>query len=270
MTRKVRTSVHKDRGGLVVGDSHTEGGVPFKLTDTGTHIEEEGDEVNIPREIADSDKVYEFKGTNYEILNKILKLGGLKLTNKVTEVKSGDIVICIKSAWDDTPRKYKGTVRQILSAINESRGCNHIESGAQMTNLETGATVSMGKGGTIPERAKLIVEKLWSSKSPIGLNVDERRLLEGLVMDYLTYKKFLGTTIFAYQIKDLKKLIGKKIVKATPFGEGNIRAEVELTDIEQQEVINAVENEKMVRGGKIQSSSDDIFWLITGDLDFLN
>lgn len=170
MAKSNQISERKDRGGLVVGDSHAEGGVPFKLTDTGTHIEEEGDEVNVPREIADSDVVYEFEGTNYEILDKILKLGNLSLNNKVTEVKSGDIVICIKSTWDDTPRKYKGTVRQILSAINESKGCNHIESGATMTNLETGATVSMKNGGVVKyenildmprgERIELIIKSL--------------------------------------------------------------------------------------------------------------
>src|SRR3990167_5432006 len=118
----------KHRGGTVVGASHANGGVPFVLTDTGTHIEEEGKEVNIPREIGEGSKVYEFSGTNRQILDKILKIGNLSITDKVTEVKSGDIVICIKSAWDDEPRSYTGTVRQILSAVNESRGCKHIES----------------------------------------------------------------------------------------------------------------------------------------------
>lgn len=135
----------KERGGTVVGESHKNGGVPFVLKDTGTHIEEEGEEVNVPREIGESDEIYEFEGTNEQILNKILKLGGLSLNNKVTEVKSGDIVICIKSAKDSKKRKYKGTVRQILSAINESRGCNHIESGAEV--VESGEKKKLKKGG---------------------------------------------------------------------------------------------------------------------------
>lgn len=146
--KSVKTEIKK-RGGIVVGPSHAEGGVPFTLSDTGSHIEEEGNEINIPREIAESEKEYEFSGTNFEILNKILKLGNLSLNDKVTEVKSGDIVICIKSAWDDSPRTYKGTIRQILSAINESRGCNHIESGATMENHKTGEVLKMENGGKI-------------------------------------------------------------------------------------------------------------------------
>jgi len=111
------------------------------------------------------------------------------------------------------------------------------------------------------ERAKAIVEKLWGSKSTIGLNVNERALLEDLVVTYLEYGKFFGTTIFAYQGKALDRFVKKNILKVTPFGEGNIRAEVELTDIEQQEVQNAIENEGMAKGGSIFS---DINWIITG------
>lgn len=255
MEKSNKISERKDRGGLVVGDSHAEGGVPFKLTDSGTHIEEEGDEVNVPREIADSDTVYEFEGTNYEILDKILGLGGLKLTNKVTEVKSGDIVICIKSAWDDTPRKYKGTPRQILSAINESKGCNHIESGAKMTNLETGATVSMGKGGTIPERAKLIVEKIWGSKSPIGLNADERVLLEEMVSYYLDRKKFMSMSLRnKSELNKYQRLIDKRIIYNSSFPKGVYS--VSFNDVAEQEVQNAVENEGMATGGAVTLLED--------------
>lgn len=138
----------KKRGGQVGGEFHEDGGTPFTLTDTGTHIEEELYEINVPRELLDDNKEYEYTGTNYEILGKILGKGGIKLTDKVTTVKSGDVVICIMSAWDDTKRTYKGTIRQILSAINESGGCNKIDSGATMTNHETGETKKMEDGGS--------------------------------------------------------------------------------------------------------------------------
>ena len=135
-----------ERGGLVVGDPHSEGGVDFVIEDTGEHVEEEGEETNIPREIANNPKEYEFYGSNAEVLDQILRLGGLKLSDKVTTVKSGDIVICVKSTWDKTKRTYKGTVRQILSAINESGGCKRIESGAKVKegNMKNGGEVFSG------------------------------------------------------------------------------------------------------------------------------
>ena len=83
------------RGGMVVGPPHSHGGVPFVLQDTGRPIEEEGQQVNIPRELRESTKTYNFRGTNAQVLNKILQLAGLSLADKVTNVRSGDIVICV-------------------------------------------------------------------------------------------------------------------------------------------------------------------------------
>jgi len=123
------------RGGMVVGAFHHEnsGGPKFQLGDTGQVIEEEGFEFNIPEEIANSKKKYTFtKKKNVEIIHEILKLGGLSAFDKVTHVKSGDIVICIKSAWDDELRTITGTVQEILSAINTSCGCKHIADGAKV------------------------------------------------------------------------------------------------------------------------------------------
>lgn len=142
------------RGGLVVGDSHAEspiGGVPFKLEDTGTKILEEGEEANIPNEVREITKEYTMTGKNHEVVHKILKLVGLKLSNKVTRVKSGDLVISKASLWDEKVRTYKGTPIQILSAINQSKGGKKIESGAVM--IEDGKKKEMKKGGEIPEVA---------------------------------------------------------------------------------------------------------------------
>jgi|GEM_PF-99449 len=135
------------RGGTFVGPSHAEGGIDIEIKDTGNHVEVEGDEASIPRELGESSEEYTFTGTNREILNEILKKAGLKLSDKATEVKSGDIVICIKSTWDDKKRTYKGTIRQILSAINESGGCKVIEEGAEVT--PDGGVEKKAKGGKI-------------------------------------------------------------------------------------------------------------------------
>jgi len=148
-----------ERGGLVPGGeetSHDNGGVGYVLEDTKTHIEEEGLEVNIPIEILNLTGKYKFTGKNFIVLNEILKLGKytslgkeLTLANDVSRVRAGDVVICIRSVWDDTEYTYEGTILEIVSAINVSGGCNHIESGAKVTNEETGETKVLKNGGVL-------------------------------------------------------------------------------------------------------------------------
>ena len=115
-------------GGVVEGPPHSEGGVHFIFEDAVRIriIEEEGKEVNIPRELVEDDAIYTFRGTNAFVLNEILKLAGLSLSDKVTAVKVDDIIICVRSAWDDTVRTFIGTIEEILHQINTSGGCKPI------------------------------------------------------------------------------------------------------------------------------------------------
>lgn len=186
-----------ERGGMVVGPFHHEagGGPKFKLKDSGTVIEEEGFEFNIPEEIAKSKKVYTFTGKNVEIIHKILKLGGLSAFDKVTSVKSGDLVICIKSAWDDTVRTITGTIPQILSQINTSGGCKHIEDGGQ--SIEHNG--SFLAGGTIPYKETIDDSdyKFIKSISDISLNkryhLDEIISHDNLFKEFPKFKKIIVT-----------------------------------------------------------------------------
>lgn len=158
--KKVKIPAKLQRGGMVVGPFHSEpgGGPKFKLSDTGQVIEEEGFEFNIPEEITRSNKIYTFTGKNVEIIHKILKLAGLSAFDKVTSVKSGDIVICIKSAWDDEIRTITGTITEILSAINTSCGCKPIEEGAKViehgtspSNIQNPISLNESGGSINPE-----------------------------------------------------------------------------------------------------------------------
>jgi hypothetical protein len=126
-----------ERGGLVVGGSHAEGkDVHFVLEDTGTHIVAEGEEAVIPNTINNIAKIYTFTGKNHEVVHRILQLIGLKLSDKVTSIRSGDLVICKASLWDDKVRTYTGTPIQILSAVNESEACNSFARGATVTEIK--------------------------------------------------------------------------------------------------------------------------------------
>ena len=145
------------RGGMVVGPPHNAdgtpgGGVPFVIEDTGRHIEEEGLEVNIPNEVRDLPGKHTFQGKNIEALNQILALANppLSITDKVQNVRSRDIVICVRSAWDDTEREFTGTIEEILHQINTSKGCKPIPLTSKPTGMaKEGGEIAVlnAKGG---------------------------------------------------------------------------------------------------------------------------
>ena len=140
----------QSRAGIFDGGQHQGGeDIPISLIDTKKRIIVEGGEFNFPEWVQNDTKTYTFTGTNYEVIEKLFDLIGEKWDKKVTHVKSGDIIICIRSAFDNAVRTYTGTITQILSAINESCGCKHVESGATMTNHDTGETVKMGNAGKV-------------------------------------------------------------------------------------------------------------------------
>lgn len=153
------------RGGMVVGPPHSGGGVPFVLQDTGRHIEEEGFEINIPRELSDSDAIYTFTGKNIDVLNDILKLAGLSITDKVTNVHAGDIVICVRSAWDDEVRKHTGTIEEILHKINTSKGCKPIiNPKSQVPSPKS--QIPAKEGGKMPPKGIILRKKDMEAENP--------------------------------------------------------------------------------------------------------
>lgn len=171
------------RAGIFVGGQHDHlEDIPVVLKDSNTHLRIEGGELNLPLWIQKDKTIHTFTGKNYEILEKILKIYGYAITDKVTDVRAGDIVICIRSAWDDEIRTYTGTIIQILSAINESCGCKHVASGATMTEHSTGETFQMKKGGKadlkfddsrplLSPSYKISPAPMELLKKPIGKNI---------------------------------------------------------------------------------------------------
>lgn len=111
------------RGGIVVGPDHAHGGKKFPVT---VMVDEEGGEVNIPRELLADTTVHTFRGSNKKILDRILRLAGLSVSDEVTDVRYGDIVICRRSVEDKTLRILTGTVEQLLDQVNQSNGCKPI------------------------------------------------------------------------------------------------------------------------------------------------
>lgn len=148
------------RGGMVVGPPHNQdgtpgGGVAFVIEDTGKHIEEEGFEINVPVELRKTTEIHTFRGNNAKILDQILNLVGLSLSDKVTNVRSGDIVICVRSAWDTIERELTGTIEEILHQINTSNGCKPILNQDSMEK----------NGGALPKGVKPRV-KDWQAEDP--------------------------------------------------------------------------------------------------------
>lgn len=104
----------------------------------------------------------------------------------------------------------------------------------------------MTQGKTVGERAKAIVEKLWGSKSPIGLNVDERKILEKITTEYLERGISYPVSVFSRDDYRYERLKDEGIVSMKYAGHETL---MELTRIEQEEFENAIENEGMEKGG---------------------
>lgn len=126
-----------NRAGVFDGHQHSENGIGKRLIDTGRPIEVEGGEFNFPEWVKSDKTIYTLSGKNYDVIRKIFDIIGASWDDKVTEIKSGDMIICIRSAFDNTERTYIGTLHEILSSINTSCGCKHMEGGATMINHET-------------------------------------------------------------------------------------------------------------------------------------
>lgn len=115
----------EDKGGMVTGPSHAKGGVKFIVD--GRLLEAEGGEPVLPGEIMQDNNQYEFTGTHLEILDQINeKFGARSMDEKAKIIDAGDVIICKISARDDRKHTYKGTLTEIVSAINQSGGCNPI------------------------------------------------------------------------------------------------------------------------------------------------
>lgn len=150
--------------GTIVGQPHPEGGEKF-LLDTGQIIETEGKEVVIPQELLESKKIYSFRGTNKKILGRILQLVGTSLKSEVTDIRYGDVIICMRSAEDKTVRILSGTIEEILDQVNQSNGCKPIIQPIGSRQLAVGnEQPMMAKNGMrIPFRQKL---KDWQIENP--------------------------------------------------------------------------------------------------------
>jgi hypothetical protein len=110
-----------------MGKSHDEGGIPIVVADTSSQIEVEGDEPLIPKEALKKESVKVREGTNLEILDKINKEVGAKgMDEPANVVRSGDVVVCKRSAHDKKKKKYVGTNKEVVHEINVSGGCNPI------------------------------------------------------------------------------------------------------------------------------------------------
>ena len=162
MSKKVR---YED-GGIVVGKSHDDGGVKFKVNGTNTKVELEGKEVVLSSRAFSDPKTYTYEGTNFEILNNINKAyGGNPLTKKVEELGVNDFVVCILSVQDPTVRKITGTNEQIISTINGTGGCVTTHKGQAAVDI---IKKKYGQGGNISNVNGVTLKKVKSFTTEEG------------------------------------------------------------------------------------------------------
>ncbi len=89
--------------------------------------------------------------------------GGIPMTVKGSdshyEIEGGEIIVNKTSLKDNGEYTVTGTPKEIVSAVNSMDGNGVvIDSGAEMTNHQTGETKVMAQGGYIPED---YLEYLW-------------------------------------------------------------------------------------------------------------
>ena len=133
---------HYDKNGKPLG------GIKV-MVDDSYMVEVEGGEYKICNDAYNSDEVLSFNGkTNKEILDYIH--GNFSCKFEQSKAKSGDFILCRLVVNDEKKKKYSGTVRQILDAMQSEHSCR-VSFGDK----------SMKKGGEIsPEE----IEERWNKK----------------------------------------------------------------------------------------------------------
>lgn len=210
-------------GGTFQGASHDGGGIPLVVQDTGQLIEVEGKEVLMPEGVYADENVYEFTGTNREILNQILSKNGLSVNDKATLVKSGDVVICKVSAADKSKHTYKGTIKKIISNINESGGCNPV---VDSDTKQAGGSIikelsleSNQKKNVFELEVGLAVYVPSTADVKGSISESEMQGRIHLVKEYLgsTFGGFTSVDTQGGYLSNDKELVEENVVKVTSF-----------------------------------------------------
>jgi hypothetical protein len=220
-------------GGVFVGNSHKNGGIPAINKDSNQPIEVEGNEVIInKRSVADQTK-HEFNGemlTNREILSKINESGG-----GVSFADGGDIPETITTSGKEY--KYGGKMMKDHEIVS-SCGCNH----------------SMAKGGItgdlhsltnqlLAQKIEIFIKKVMPIKF-YYIDESSNSLIIGLDENYTTgmaeklYKEATSSAEFfdadsinmEYNQNTGHAQYSIKLKKVAKFGKGGTMAEGGETD----------------------------------------
>ena len=106
---------HYDKNGKPLG------GIKV-MVDDSYMVEVEGGEYKICNDAYNSDEVLSFNGkTNKEILDYIH--GNFSCKFEQSKAKSGDFILCRLVVNDEKKKKYSGTVRQVLDAMQSEHSC---------------------------------------------------------------------------------------------------------------------------------------------------
>jgi len=108
--------------GLFIGNSHSKGGIPSTISDTGQRIEIEGEEYYLCSEAYSSSEKLSFtKKTNKEVLEKIYTKYGCKLNQDI--MNAGDYIVCKLVVKDKKKHTRKGTVKEIVNKMQSEKNC---------------------------------------------------------------------------------------------------------------------------------------------------
>jgi len=130
MSKKIDDAMYR-------GPSHKDGGIPV-VVDGSAKVEVEGLEYLICNEALNSDKKLSFyHATNKEILDYIYKDFSCQFNQN--KANTGEFILCKIVVLDATPRDRRGTVKEILNAMQQEKGCK-VEPGPS-SKLEMGGEI---------------------------------------------------------------------------------------------------------------------------------
>ena len=204
--------------GLFVGDSHTNGGIPSEVKETGQQIEIEGDEYYICNEAYNSSKEYSFKDkTNKQILDKFYSENSCKLNQSL--MAAGDFIICKVAVRDYSKHSRSGSIKEIVNEIQGEKSCK-VENGNSSRKL--GGVFKSVNTRTIKRKDGTTYEvKVYSEEELLARSEKKKDSLKNLAQNITKLRSVVNEDLKSENEKDFLTALAVYVMLETSERVGN-------------------------------------------------
>ncbi len=222
MTKELTAHNDGKVGGVLVGNSHAEGGIKAFNKSTGQPIEVEGNEIIINKKSVEDPTLHDLNGeklTNKQILSKINSQDG----NGVSFAEGGEMHSCGCSGHK---HKYNGrdlTDYEIVSEMARGGNIQEVHPIEQLNEMHARYN-SFAKGGPFSESIepeisdfenKLLYTLRYGSKKVITISKEAAEKAKGLVENGLAHITTAGKNFEMYLTRQ-----GEKFISGNSFEKG--------------------------------------------------